>query len=189
MRGTKPKTRKRIVDAADGLFYGRGLVSVSMDAVAEAAGVTKRTVYDHFDSKDDLIAEVMGIRHEPTLARYDAWLERRENAAIGDQLESMFSELGQWAGRPAWKGCGFARAAVELIDLPGHPARALAKRHKAAFENGLRRRLGNANITDANAKARRVMLLLEGAVTLMLIHGDAAYAEEAGRAARAVVEA
>ena len=188
MRGSKPKTRKSIVQAADRLFYGRGLVSVSMDAVAEEAGVTKRTVYDHFESKDELIAEVMQARHEPTIGRYEAWADGGTPGIIGDQVERMFQELANRAARPGWKGCGFTRTAAELAARPRHPARTLAKQHKAAFENALRRRLGNASVPDANVRARRVMLLLEGAIALTLIHDNPAYAREAARAAWAVVE-
>ena len=63
-------TRARIVDAAVGLFYGEGVRSVSVDAVAEKAGVTKRTLYYHFKSKDDLVAAYLEARDQPTLALY-----------------------------------------------------------------------------------------------------------------------
>ena len=49
-------TRKRIIEAASKLFYGEGIRAVSVDAVAEKAGVTKRTLYYHFESKDELVA-------------------------------------------------------------------------------------------------------------------------------------
>ena len=52
------KTRRRLIAAADGLFYGQGIRAVGVDAVAKAAGVTKRTLYYHFASKDDLIAPI-----------------------------------------------------------------------------------------------------------------------------------
>jgi AcrR family transcriptional regulator len=52
------KTRRRLIAAADGLFYGQGIRAVGVDAVAEAAGVTKRTLYYHFASKDDPIAPI-----------------------------------------------------------------------------------------------------------------------------------
>jgi AcrR family transcriptional regulator len=48
-------TRRQIIQAADALFYGEGIGSASMDAVAARAGVTKRALYHHFAGKDDLI--------------------------------------------------------------------------------------------------------------------------------------
>ena len=60
-------TRAQIIQAADDLFYGAGIRSASVDAIAEKAGVTKRTLYYHFRSKDDLIAAYLAARDEPTL--------------------------------------------------------------------------------------------------------------------------
>ena len=50
----KKPAREKIVDAASRLFYGEGIRAVSVDAIAEKAGVTKNTLYYHFKSKDDL---------------------------------------------------------------------------------------------------------------------------------------
>ncbi|TGV79729.1 TetR/AcrR family transcriptional regulator, partial [Mesorhizobium sp. M00.F.Ca.ET.149.01.1.1] len=58
-------TRKRLVDAATRLFYAEGIGRVSVDAVAEKAGLTKRTLYYHFKSKDDLIAAYLDARDQP----------------------------------------------------------------------------------------------------------------------------
>ena len=62
-------TREQIIQAADALFYGEGIRSASMDAIAARASVTKRTIYYHFPSKDDLIAAYLTARDEPTFAR------------------------------------------------------------------------------------------------------------------------
>ncbi len=58
-------TRERIISAAAKLFYNEGIRSVSVDAVAEEAGVTKRTLYYHFASKDDLIGAYLEARDQP----------------------------------------------------------------------------------------------------------------------------
>jgi AcrR family transcriptional regulator len=57
-------TRERIISAAAKLFYNEGIKSVSVDAVAEKAGVTKRTLYYHFASKDDLIGAYTRLRND-----------------------------------------------------------------------------------------------------------------------------
>ena len=49
-------------------------------------------------------------------------------------MEVLFSELAKWSTKPGWTGAGFTRLVMELADLPGHPARAVAHRHKAAME-------------------------------------------------------
>ncbi len=57
-------TREQIIQAAGALFYGEGIRSTSMDAIAAKAGVTKRTIYYHFPSKDDLIAAYLAATRQ-----------------------------------------------------------------------------------------------------------------------------
>jgi hypothetical protein len=99
-------------------------------------------------------------------------------------IASFFDQLAGWASvTPRWSGSGITRLAIELGDLPGHPARTLARRSKAATEAWLAERLAAARISDASARARDLMLLMEGAMVLTLIHGDRTYFDAAARAA------
>jgi len=106
-------TRERIVQAADALFYGEGIRSTSLDAIAAKAGVTKRTLYYHFPSKDDLIAAYLAARDEPTFARQAAWLDETKGN-LPEQVIGLFENLARVMTTPRWKGCGFIRAAAEL---------------------------------------------------------------------------
>ncbi len=74
-------TSERIITAASTLFYGEGIRGVSMDAVAEKAGVTKRTLYYHFKSKDDLVAAYLHGRDQPNLALFEQWFTGTEGGA------------------------------------------------------------------------------------------------------------
>lgn len=179
-------TRNRILGAADELFYGEGLLNVSLDAIAARAGVTKKTLYYHFRSKDDLIAAYLEARDAPTLNRYQSWASKADGP-LARRLREMFASLEHWAGRPKWKGCGFARAAAELAGLPGHPALAAASRHKHAFESWLREGLEAEGYDEAPEKARQVMILLDGAIAQILIHKDPSYARAAGAAVEALL--
>lgn len=176
------ETRKRIIEAADELFYGEGIQSVGVDAIAERAGVTKRTLYYHFRSKDELIAAYLEARDRPALERFRRWLDQSDGP-LARQIAGMFARLGNRAREPEWKGCGFARAAAELAGLPGHPALRFAARHKKHFEAWMTDRLRQERVPDAAPLARQLMVLLDGAMTQMLIHRDPAYAQAAGRAA------
>ncbi|BBK39209.1 TetR family transcriptional regulator [Allostella sp. ATCC 35155] len=180
-------TRSRIVAAAEALFYAHGLRSVGVDAIAEHAGVTKRTLYYHFKSKDDLIAACLAARDGPTLERYRGWLG--DSGPLPDRMRAMFAALAAHADRPKWRGCGFTRAAVELAGQPGHPAVAMAAAHKRRFEAWLAEVLLGEGIADAGLMARQLIILLDGAIAQMLIHRDVAYAAAAGRAAAAIVAA
>src|SRR6185436_3387708 len=90
------KTRRRLIAAADGLFYGQGIRAVGVDAIAAAAGVTKRTLYYHFASKDDLVAAYLDGRDLPTLGRYQALIKDAAAPAI-QQIESIFNHMAESA--------------------------------------------------------------------------------------------
>ena len=103
-------------------------------------------------------------------------------------IDLFFGQLAGWASAtPRWSGSGFTRLVVELGDLPGHPARAIARRAKAASEAWLAERLAGARVARPRERAREVMLLMEGSMALMLIHGDRSYIDAAARAARQLV--
>jgi hypothetical protein len=98
-------------------------------------------------------------------------------------VTALFTDLARWATRPRWSGAGFTRLVMELADLPGHPARAMARRHKTAIESWLTEELARRRVRNAALCARQLMLLLEGCQVLMLIQGDKRYAEAAASAA------
>src|SRR5688500_15456901 len=130
---TADQTRQWILESAYQLFYRHGFGRVALDAIAARAGVTKRTVYYHFRSKDDLLAAVLELQSEFALARIRRWgadLPTEIDAAV----DTLFAELTRWAKAPDFEGAGYTRIAMELADLPGHPARKIARRHKAQVE-------------------------------------------------------
>jgi hypothetical protein len=73
---------------------------------------------------------------------------------------------------------------MELADLPGHPARAIARRHKAAMEDWCAGLLERAHVAAPRERAREVVLLLEGTTALIVIHGNRGYADAAAEAAK-----
>ena len=176
-------TRQRILDTAYGLFYRRGYSRVGVDAVAAQAGITKRTLYNHFASKDALLAAVLDRQHAMALERIAQWGRRlpRDPRAM---LDRLFGDLAGWAAQPRWTGAGFTRLVMELADLPGHPARAIARRHKAAIEAWLAGEFARRQVAGAAERARQTMILLEGCQVMMLIQDDRNYAKIAARAAK-----
>ncbi|MGO4403830.1 TetR/AcrR family transcriptional regulator [Bosea sp. RAF48] len=179
-------TRKRIVDAATKLFYAEGIGRVSMDAVAEKAGLTKRTLYYHFKSKDDLVAAYLEARDQPNLKQMAGWFGAADGGVDG-KVEAIFANLARVARHPKWKGCGFLRTAAELAAMPGHPAIKAGARHKANFENWLAGEMRSRGLADPQALAREIVLLMDGAFSIMLIHRNPDYIEAAGRAAGLLV--
>jgi AcrR family transcriptional regulator len=176
-------TRRRILDAAYELFYRKGFTRVGVDEIAELAAITKRSLYYHFKSKDELLAAVLDLQHDLSMAHIRKY-EDRYRVDPDEIVSILFSELARWSEKPGWTGAGFTRVAMELADLPGHPARGAAHRHKAAREAWFAEILAKAGIVSPSEHARQIALLAEGAVALILIHGDRSYAETAANAAK-----
>ena len=185
---TETSTRDRIVTAASKLFYDDGIKGVSLDAVAEKAGLTKRTLYYHFRSKDDLVAAYLEARDQPNLALFKRWFDEAEGG-LPDKVQAIFRHLAKSARHPKWRGCGFLRTSAELANMPGHPAIRIGAAHKKKFEAWLRDTFVTAKIATAAELARQIVLLLDGGFAVVLLHRDASYIETAGAAASTLVKA
>ena len=156
---------------------------MSMDAIADASGVTKRSIYYHFESKDALVSTVLDCQHVHAIALFESW-SRKPARSVGEFLSNLFLELQKWCSRPQWSGSGYTRLTMELADLPGHPARKASRQHKRALEDWLTTKLSDLGARYPEHLARETMLLIEGSLALVLIHGATDYASAAGRAAR-----
>ncbi|UGV24293.1 TetR/AcrR family transcriptional regulator [Rhodopseudomonas boonkerdii] len=185
---TARPTKDRIVAAASKLFYDEGIRGVSVDAVAEKAGVTKRTLYYHFKSKDDLIAAYLEGRDQPNLALFKRWFDEAVGG-LAAKVQAIFDNLARAARHPKWRGCGFLRTSAELANMPGHPAMKIGAAHKKKFEAWLQAEFEAAKLSDAPLLARHVALLLDGSFATVLLHRDPAYMEAAGLAAHKLVSA
>lgn len=180
------QTRERIVAAAARLFYGEGIRAASVDAIAEKAGITKKTLYYHFRSKDELVAAYLASRDQPTLDLYARWFDETPGSAT-DKIRGLFAEFARSADTAKWKGCGFQRTAAELAGTPGHPALKAGASHKKRFEAWLADALAREGIGNAKTIARSIVVLLDGAAAVMLVHRDPAYVEAAGAVAASLV--
>lgn len=181
-------TRQRILDAAYALFRRKGFTRVSMDEIAAAARVTKRTLYYHFESKDALLAAVLEAQHALALAAFRTFGDRLGGSPEAI-VDTLFKDLAVWADTPRWAGSGFTRLVIELADLRGHPARLIARRHKAMLEEHLAEVLARADVASPRERARQIWLLSEGAISLILVHGDRSYAAAAAAAAKILIKA
>jgi AcrR family transcriptional regulator len=187
MSTTRAPARDRILKAATSLFQSLGVKAVSVDAIAEKAGLTKRSFYYHFRSKDDLVAAWLEARDEPNLALFQRWFAEADGG-IAEKVAAVFNRLAASARHPKWKGCGFLRTSVELVDRPGHPAVVAGRRHKKRVETWF------AGIFEERMEeraaielGRQIMLLLDGGFAVTLLHRDPSYLESAGAAAASLV--
>ena len=182
MDSDQHSTKDRILQSAYSLFYREGFARVSVDAIAARAKVTKRTVYYHFQSKDGIVAAALEGQHAYLLQQYQRWLGP-EIANPSNMVNRLFRELKKWADGKHWLGSGYSRIAAELADMPGHPARHAAHAHKANIENWLSDRFASTGLVNSSEIAQQVMILIEGGMSLSLIHGNTGYIETARLAA------
>jgi AcrR family transcriptional regulator len=163
--------RDRILAAAADLFYRHGIRAVGVEAIAEAARTNKMTLYRHFPSKDELVAEY--LRGAARAA--DACWGRFATAHPGDAAAQLRAWLEEMAGHLAShdeRGCALANAAVELPDK-AHPARRVIEEHKVAQRARLIALCDAARLSDPEMLADELYLLLEGArVTAQSIGAD-----------------
>src|SRR5258707_7885597 len=153
--------RERILAAARELFYRRGIHAVGVDAIAEAAGTNKMTLYRHFASKDALVAACL----VELTREFDVAWDAIAAAHAGDpkgQLMAWLRHSGDFKENEAERGCALANAAIELPDKD-HPARSVIREHKTALRERLIRLCRDAGLADPERLADEIFLLCEGA--------------------------
>jgi AcrR family transcriptional regulator len=157
---TRPRPRDRIAGAARGLFHKHGIRGIGVDAIAEAAGTNKMTLYRHFGSKDDLIIQCL----RDAAQEAEVWWAQIASDHPGDPL----AQLHAWIFGAAEcvlsddRGCELANAAVELAETD-HPARRVIEEIKTEHRNRLARLCERAGIVQADLLADTLSLLFEGA--------------------------
>lgn len=172
-----PRPAERILAAADKLFYTQGIRAVGVDTVAAEAGVSKRTLYNHYPSKDALIAAYLTARFKH-IAPSDA-PAREQILGLFDYLERMFSD-------GSFRGCPYVNAVTEIGD-PKHPATAIALQYKEQRRLWFRALLERLGVKEPDALATQLQLLVEGALTVVLVRGDPAIARAARAAAKVLL--
>jgi AcrR family transcriptional regulator len=142
--------RERILSASQQLFRDQGINCTGMDQLCAVAEVSKRTLYQHFTGKDELIAECLR-RFDPDILPevFD-----RTDLTPRERLLAAFDVHAPL--------CPFIAAAVEIPD-PGHPARVQARDYKKAFAARLTDTAREAGATNPEQLGEQLALLLDGA--------------------------
>jgi AcrR family transcriptional regulator len=160
-QGTSPPPRERLLAAARELFYRRGIHAVGVDAIAEAAGTNKMTLYRHFASKDVLVAACLSELTREFDVAWDAIAAAHAGDPKG-QLLAWLRHSGDFKENEAERGCALANAAIELPDKD-HPARSVIREHKTALRERLIRLCRDARLADPERLADEIFLIWEGA--------------------------
>ena len=163
--------RERILAVAADLFYRHGIRAVGVEAIAEAAGTNKMTLYRHFDSKDELVAEYL----RQAAKQADSCWDRYKSAHPDDplaQIRAWLAEMADHLANADERGCALANAAVELPEKD-HPARRVIEEFKVAQRRKLIELCRAAGLSEPDMLADELHLLLEGArVTAQSVGSD-----------------
>jgi AcrR family transcriptional regulator len=177
--------RERILSAAGVLFSRQGINLTGVAELSAAAHVSKRTLYQHFVGKDELVAAYLAALAADPGYPPNAVLARTDLAPRARLLE-LYDTLA--TGQRPLRGCPFINAAVELTD-PGHPARRIIVGYKREFAQRLAELARAAGATSAERVGDRLALLYDGAAAQVVLYDDPGPASEARAQAAALLAA
>jgi AcrR family transcriptional regulator len=189
----RESARTGVLDAAEELFYGRGIQVVGMDDIRAASGVSLKRLYQLFPAKNQLVAEYLERRDgrwRGRLAEYVAGRAAGQGvdgpSAPADRLLAVFDWLALWFAEPGFRGCAWINGFGELGAVSPAVV-AAARAHKAAFRDYLRGLAADAGLPADLAD--QLTLLAEGAMVTAGIFGTGVPAAQARAAAHALITA
>lgn len=169
----KISAHDRLLAAAATLFYNDGIAATGIDAIVKRAGVAKKSLYNNFDSKAELVAAYLRIRHAEWLSLYAARLQQAQGPqARVLSIFDAYADHAEHAYERGFRGCGLLNAAAEL--QAGDDGRAAVRSHKEEVETLLRTHLAELLPADpqrAAQLARHLSFLLEGAMARAGLEG------------------
>jgi len=188
-----PDARERLLEAAEALIYAGGIHATGVDAIVRAAGAARKSFYTWFESKDALVAAALMRRDERWMRWFvEGTLKRGRTPRA--RLIGMFDVLREWFAQPGFHGCAFLNAAGETAS-PDDPVREVARLHKTrllAF-------IGEQSVAWAEAVgahrrvaarlARQWLILIDGAIGVALVSGEADAALDARAAGQQLLDA
>jgi AcrR family transcriptional regulator len=174
--------KERILQTADRLFYLQGIRAVGVDTIAAEIGISKRTLYNHFPSKDALIAAYLERRRaQPAPSAPPA----SATTAL-DQILATFDTLERRFASSDFRGCPFVNAVAE-VGQEDRAVKSIAKAFKEGRRLWFRDRLAQLGAATPDALATQLVLLVDGAIAQNLVRDDPAMARAAKQAAKVLL--
>jgi AcrR family transcriptional regulator len=155
-------TRERLIEIGSDLFYRHGFYAVGLDSIIDQAGVTKTTFYNHFESKEALILEVLKHHDHWWRDEFTTKLQKYGGDDPAGQLRAVFDVLNDLLISETFNGCIFVNVSAEF-PLPHDPVHLAAAEHKRLMEMILRDTALRAGASDPIALAEQLSVILEGA--------------------------
>lgn len=175
---------ERLLSCTEQLIYRDGICATGMDAIVKASGVSRKTIYKHFGTKDRLVAEALKRRDLRWMAWFEASLESFEGSRA--QLLGAFDVLADWFRSADFHGCAFINTAGE-VSGPDNPVRQVARVHKEKLHHCLAQRCIDIGAEQPQQLAGQLLLLIDGAITSALVSGRVDAAVDAQRIAETLL--
>ena len=174
---------ERLLDAADTLFYDRGINAVGMDAIRSASGVSLKRTYQVFPSKERLIEAVLQRRDQAIRTELEAYTSARTTPT--ERVLAVFDYLFDWFSQPDFHGCAFINSFAELRSTSESVVE-IVRTQKQAFADHIA-----ALVTAAGRPpelAGQLSILANGAMVTAAIIDSPEPAREAREAARRLLD-
>lgn len=173
--------REDVLRAASELFYEEGFRAVGVDAIAERAGISKMTIYNHFGSKDELGAAYL-LRRDEGIRQFIEGRVSELATEPRERLLAIFDAFAEQVERDAFRGCHLINAFVELTDRD-HPARRVAVEQNERWRAYVLELARAAGLSEAEEFGDQLFLLLEGALVTAVMERSKEPMRRARRAA------
>jgi len=183
---TQSSKRELLIQAALELFSKKGFHGVGIDAISERAGVTKKTLYHHFRSKDELILAVLRYYDEMFRNSLMRLVESKAQQPL-DRLMAVFDVAQDWFDQNNFYGCLFVGAMHEYPD-PGTPIRHMCREAKGLVHNYIKELAEKAHLKRPGPLSEQLALLLEGAITMAQVNNSSLSAVQARKAAEVLIQ-
>jgi AcrR family transcriptional regulator len=164
----KTGPRERLITTAQRLFAAEGIRSVGVDRVCAEAKVSKRSLYQHFSGKDEVVAAALHAQAD----QHCLGLHRDDGLPPRDRVIAVFERLDHRAGSPEFQGCPFIGAASELKDR-AHPASVVAHEQKLGLTAHFADLLAQGGAREPDLLAQQLTLIFDGASVHGVLHGGA----------------
>lgn len=185
---SQPCARDRILATASELFYQEGIHNVGIDRIIAESGVAKMSLYNHFKSKDALIAACLEVQRHDWRVWFQGAIARHAEVSGQPPVLALFDALQEWFAQPNFRGCAFINSVVELVN-PEHPAYQVSLEHQQAVTDYILSLVHEANLPNPEGLAQQLMILIQGATVVAMMQGHADAANQAKVAAAVLLGA
>ncbi len=178
--------RQELIGAAIELFASHGFHGTGIDRIAEHAKVSKKTMYHHFRSKEELI--VAALRYQDSLFR-NHFIRAVEQAASTpyDRLLAVFDVAHDWFLQRDFYGCIFINAISEYADR-NSSIREACKEYKRQMRDYIEEITRSLDVHDPDRLAAELAILLEGSIVTAQVSQLPEAAHTAKQAARTLID-